>query len=60
VAGWSTAAVLVAGGGWLALPSGVVTGTVLTLWLGRLAVTRLTDRQVHPARAGCGAVTIAE
>jgi hypothetical protein len=45
-----TAAVLVAGGGWLALPFGVVTGAVLTLWLGRLAVTRLTDRQVSILR----------
>ena len=41
-----TALVLVAGGGWLAVPTGVLTGAVLAAWLGRLAVTRLADRQV--------------
>jgi hypothetical protein len=36
----------VAGGGWLAVPAGVLTGAVSAAWLGRLAVTRLADRQV--------------
>jgi ABC-2 type transport system permease protein len=40
------ALVLVAGGGWLAVPAGVLTGAVSAAWLGRLAVTRLADRQV--------------
>ena len=45
-----TASILVVGGGWLALPVGALTGAVLALWLGRLAVTRLTDRQVSILR----------
>ncbi len=50
-----TAAVLVAGGGWLALPAGVLTGAALAVWLGRLAVTRLADRQVSILHALAGA-----
>jgi ABC-2 type transport system permease protein len=41
------ALVLAAGGGWLAVPAGVLTGTVLAIWLGRVAATRLADRQVE-------------
>jgi hypothetical protein len=41
------ALVLVAGGGWLAVPAGVAAGVVLAAWLGRLAVARLADRQVE-------------
>lgn len=41
------ALVLVAGGRWLALPAGILTGAVLASWLGRLAITRLADRQVQ-------------
>jgi ABC-2 type transport system permease protein len=41
------ALVLVAGGGWLAVPAGVAAGALLAAWLGRLAVTRLADRQVE-------------
>jgi ABC-2 type transport system permease protein len=41
-----TALVLVAGGGWLAVPAGVLTGTVLAVWLGPLAATRLNEHQV--------------
>jgi ABC-2 type transport system permease protein len=41
------ALVLVAGGGWLAVPAGVLTGTALAAWLGRLAATRLAERQVE-------------
>jgi hypothetical protein len=45
-----TALVLVAGGGWLAVPAGVLTGAVLAIWLGHLAGTRLADRQVEILR----------
>ena len=45
-----TAPVLVAGGGWLAVLAGVLTGAALTVWLGRLAVTRLARRQVSVLR----------
>ena len=48
------ALVLVAGGGWLAAPAGVLTGAVLTVWLGHLAVTRLADRQVSVLHALAG------
>jgi ABC-2 type transport system permease protein len=41
-----TVLVLVAGGGWLAVPAGILTGTVLAAWLGRLAATRLNEHQV--------------
>jgi ABC-2 type transport system permease protein len=50
-----TVLVLVAGGGWLAVPAGVLTGAVLAIWLGRLAVTRLADRQVSILHALAGA-----
>jgi ABC-2 type transport system permease protein len=40
------ALVLVAGGGWLAVPAGILTGTVLAVWLGRLAAARLDEHQV--------------
>ena len=50
-----TALVLVAGGGWLAVPASVLTGTALTIWLGRLAVTRLADHQVSILHALAGA-----
>ena len=49
-----TALVLVAGGGWLAVPAGVLTGAVLTVWLGHLAVIRLADRQVAMLHALAG------
>ena len=45
-----TALVLVAGGGWLAVLAGVLTGVALTSWLGRLAVTRLAHHQVSILR----------
>jgi ABC-2 type transport system permease protein len=44
------ALVLVAGGGWLAVLTGVLTGGALGVWLGRLAVTRLAHHQVSVLR----------
>ena len=44
--------VLVAGGGWLAVPAGGLTGAVLAIWLGRLAVTPAgRPASLHHARA---------
>jgi len=50
-----SALVLVAGGGWLAVPAGVLAGTALAAWLGRLAVSRLARHQASILHALAGA-----
>lgn len=44
--GLPPALALIAGSGWAAVPVGALTGLLLALWLGRLAIRRLTERQI--------------